>query len=429
MKLYSMNKNLAAMAFLSSFFVSCASYVDQTRSMRESVESGDYNRALEELDSSVVARQSRNRLLYHLERSSILNKRGELAASRAELFKADRLVDELYTKSVSKEAATFFINDSMRDYAGEDYEKVAIHIMLALSFLEESKYKKARVEAKKIISRLNEIRLEYDDEYNLYKADAFALYLSGLIFEKLKEYDDAIIDYRKSLRLYEKGFLPNSRVPPSIVKSLYVTAKRRNRMQIVNRLEQKYPEYVAGLSLDNASLIFIGEGYPSIPKISKSFSIYSADGVFRYSWPVIENIYVNDPKFTIYVNGAFQKMELVADLNKIARDNLEGKRLRLTVKNIARLLVKARAANEVERKFGPLAGLLAKLFNAATETADTRSWNMLPGRFYLARVFVKPGENMIDGYGQLTQNIRKSDLKFFILKDDRVSKFQLTAKL
>ena len=78
----------------------------------------------------------------------ILDRLDEREQSRQELD-ADKLVDVLYTESISKQAASFLVNDSVTDYAGEDYEKVAIHTMLALSFIEDDDYSSARVEAKK----------------------------------------------------------------------------------------------------------------------------------------------------------------------------------------------------------------------------------------------------------------------------------------
>ncbi len=72
----------------------------------------------------------------------------------------------LYTKSISKEALTYVYNDSAQEYPGEDFEKIAIHIMLALSFIEEGQLKSALVEARRINTRLAEINSQYDERKN-----------------------------------------------------------------------------------------------------------------------------------------------------------------------------------------------------------------------------------------------------------------------
>src|SRR5690606_6976497 len=103
--------------------------------------------------------------------------------------------DELYTVSISRTAASFIVSESSTDYEGEDYERVAIHTQLALSFLGDKDLAAARVEARKINLKLEEINQKYDDHKNRYAEDAFARYLAGTIYEARGEIDDAIIDY------------------------------------------------------------------------------------------------------------------------------------------------------------------------------------------------------------------------------------------
>lgn len=49
-------------------------------------------------------------------------------------LKRSRKADELYTVSITKEIATYLYNESAQDYPGEDYERVAVHGLMALSF-------------------------------------------------------------------------------------------------------------------------------------------------------------------------------------------------------------------------------------------------------------------------------------------------------
>jgi len=418
-----LSKKLAGALLCSSFLFGCASYVDHTKQLRESVYNNQYDEALKRLEKSPIKTQSRNRLLYRLEKSTILDRLGKLKASRKELLEADRIIDELYTESISRGAASFLVNDDLKEYAGEDYEKVAVHTMLAMSFLEDNRLTSARVEAKKINSRLRDIVDKYGDSYTKYTQDAFALFISGLIFEALGEYDEAIIDYKKSLKTYESGFLQGNMVPTSLVKSLYVCALRRNRDKIIKRLKDDYSEDVEGLSDLDASIIFIGYGFPVVPKQSKSFILNSGNGILRYSWPIIPNRFSPEPDFGVRFNQNPVALELGQDLNRIARSTLESNRLRMTVKNVARLIAKASAAKEIERRAGPLAGFIANIFAAATETADTRSWSLLAGRMYIQRVFVSPGQRFKlneAGAGSLSAtSLAEKKIKFVILKEPR----------
>ena len=181
----------------------CASYTDQTAQMRSSFRMQDYESSLQQLQNSEISETKRNRLLYHLEKAMILDRMNEKAKSRKLLSRASQIADELYIVSISKTAATFLVNESIQDYHGEDYEIVAIHTLSALSFLETGDYKAARVEAKKINNKLYTITKERDNSHNHYREDAFARFLSGLIYEALGDLDDAIIDFKKALDLYQ----------------------------------------------------------------------------------------------------------------------------------------------------------------------------------------------------------------------------------
>jgi hypothetical protein len=53
---------------------------------------------------------------------------------------------------------------------------------------------------------------------------------------------------------------------------------------------------------------------------------------------------------------------------------------------MARLIAKSKLTQQAEKNFGPLGGLVANIFVASTETADTRSWTLLPESIHICRV-------------------------------------------
>ncbi|TWW09228.1 hypothetical protein E3A20_16430 [Planctomyces bekefii] len=187
-------------------FQGCASYTEETRDIRQLYRGDQFQTALEKLDASTIKNEDKNRLLYRLEKAMILDRMGDFKKSRNLLIEADKIADELYTVSISRTAASFVMNDGAMDYSGEDYEKVAIHTQLALSFIGTNELESARVQAKKINNKLHEINQQYEKNKNRYSEDAFARFLSGLIFEARGELDDAIIDYGRALELYSSEY-------------------------------------------------------------------------------------------------------------------------------------------------------------------------------------------------------------------------------
>ena len=92
------------------------------------------------------------------------------------------------------------------------------------------------------------------------------------------------------------------------------------------------------------------------------------------------------------------ELELVEDINRIAEKNLDDRKGRILAKTVARAAAKQAAIYGISRSsnhkddqqtietFLNLANILL------LERADTRSWQTLPGRIYMTRLFVPAGD-------------------------------------
>ena len=105
-----------------------SSYVSRSLSQ---LRQGNYADALDQLEKP---NGKTNMLLYRLERGLIFHYQGLYAQSNAEFERAERLIDRLYTRSVSREAAAFLTNDAIVAYRGEEFERVFIHYFRALNY-------------------------------------------------------------------------------------------------------------------------------------------------------------------------------------------------------------------------------------------------------------------------------------------------------
>ena len=404
------------------FFISgCATYTDDFREVRNTYRAGNYESSLSILDKSEVKKQKRNRLLFLMEKASVLDRLGRFKQARNYLFQADRLVDELYTVSITKTAATLVYNESASDYAGEDYEKVAIHTLLALGFLEQENLKSALIEARKINTRLNEINSKYDEKKNQYGEDAFARYLAGTIHEAKGDLDAAIVDYTRAMKAYDKSYsrLFSTGVPQGLVESLYFALKKRRRTSKVRQLEKKYPS-LKKLSFESSqgSVVVIHELDTIAIKREHSHVITFGDQVVRLSFPIIRP---RSPgrfrKTGVELGGKFHRGELVQNLDKIASITLEDRRGRLILKQGARLLIKGQMVQKAKEEFGPIGGIAANIYGAVSESADTRGWSLLPSGYYITRVWGKPGKKEIKVYS----NGRVSQIKDVTIKKGGIS--------
>ncbi len=389
----------ASFLLLACLFIlpSCASYTEQTEAIHSSFVQSRYADALATLEASEIKEQSRNALLFMLEKAMILDRMGQLKTSRKLLLDASKLADELYTKSVTKEIATYLVSEDRTEYPGEDFEKVAIHTFLALSFLEDGMLSEARVEARKINNKIAEMNQTYEENPNKYSEDGFAWLLSAVIYEAKGEWDDAIIDYEKALKAYQGKFSKFSQgVPESLVVGYANVATIRNRADRVKELKTSFPKVFQkyNFPLTSKSTFFIAETGAIARKVSESFMLPINNQVVRYSWPVIKTGYSRFPP-QVQIPGQSPVFGEAIDYSEIGRETLEDKRTRYTLKSIARLIAKSKITDAADRNFGPLGGLLANIIMASTETADTRSWTLLPQSIYVARV---QSEKEIDSY-------------------------------
>jgi len=395
----------------------CASYTDDMKAVQTTFRAGQYGEALQKLEVSPLKEQTRNRLLYLLEKAMILDRQGQRDDARKILLKADKIVDELYTTSVSKAAATFVFNDAAQDYPGEDYEKVAIHTMLAHSFIEDGDLKSARVEAARINTRLNEINGFYEENKNRYKEDAYARYLAGMIYEALGEDDSAIVDYRAALKIYEGDYskIFATRAPDHLVLALYRLLLKRNRPDEAKDLKKQYQ--LQGPKLDPkdslAEIIVLHELGEIASKERSEFTIPIGSEIVRFSFPVIRRVKSNYGRTGITIDeDRSEPADLAQNFDMIARETLEDRRGRILAKSLARLVLKSQMTQKAQKEFGPLGWLAGNIYGAVTETADTRSWVLLPAAVKVSRVQVKPGNYDLTIYNDgKTSRVRKVSIK------------------
>lgn len=388
----------------------CASYTEETRQIRLDYMARSYDKALKDLESSGLKDSSNSKLLYLMEKGMILDRMGKLDASRKTLIEADKLADRLLTVSVSKTAASFVVNDAATDYAGEDYEKVAIHTQLALSFIDSGNFEAARVEARKINSKLAEINNGYDSNKNRYSEDAFARFLAGLIYEARGEWDSAIIDYSSALALYEGDYKVFVRggVPETLVKALHALLLKRNRSDRLTQLEKKYPEILADRIAERTGkrkkaddgygeLAVVHEVGNIAVKVPEEFYIGVGDQAVRFSWPVIKKQSGRLLEASgVTIDGiGYVASENLQDMDAIAALCLEDRRLRMIAKQAARLLAKGQLTEQAYKNFGPIGGIAANVYSFVSETADTRGWTLLPEGYSVTRVRLKAGSHSV----------------------------------
>ena len=369
----------------------CATFSDQFKPVEKQLVKGQYPAALEALEK--IKGPDRDQVLYHMNRGMILRMDGQYEASNAAFEEAKKIAEPLQAVSITEQAGAVSVNDTMRSYAGEDFELVFLHAYKALNYLELNEPDSARIEAMQIDVRMQEIKDNYFHE------DGFARYLMGMIFEALEEEDDALIAYRHAYEAYknlqDKFRVP---VPVSLKKDLLRLTYKLGFDNEHDKLRAEFSD-VKWSKEDShkgkGELIVLFNNNLAPKKREKVIQSVASGKFVRIALPYYISRPLRATHMTVNSGNHEVKGEMVENLDAIAKSTLQDQIPMITARTIARAVVKNQTASKVGDK-NPLVGLLLNILGAASESADTRSWVTLPHNIHLARLSLEPGEYDFD---------------------------------
>ena len=387
----------------------------------------------------------RNRLLYSMDRGMTLHLAGDYVQSNAQLELAAQEVERLYTRTVRTETAAFLTSDNVLPYEGDPYEHVMINIIKALNYAALGQLMEAVVEARQIDHRLN-VLSDTAKEKDGYREDAFARYLTGVLYESTGDLNNAFIAYRKAYEIYEatKSW---ARTPMPLMlradllrttDALHMTTEfeeyrrlfpethwmprpeQQNLAQVVvigynGRAPRKEDAFLdIPISLSALQLVLLNRGVIHASnrqerRVADSV-LYGLNGrVVRVALPklipqktqVLHETVTLMPRVGEPISAT---SELVYNGTALAERSLSDRMPGITTKALARAAVKFAAAEAATRGsqhavnkgdapwVGLLVGVLAHGLAVASESADTRSWRTLPDEIQMSRLWVPPGE-------------------------------------
>ena len=393
--------------------VACASTTDHYPIVHQHIQSGDYHSALKTIEDNKDAYPERNEALFYMEKGIIAHFNGQYQDSNKSLAIAEIILEELYTRSISKEAASFLINDNTIPYHGEDFEHAMVNLFMALNYAALGLNEDALVEARKVDTKLNVINSRYDeDQRNVYREDAFIRFLMGVLYEMDGEINDAFISYRKSEQIYRTDFHPNYGIEPPrfLIENLMTAADALDFDQELSEFKQQYPHInypEPDMKQNMAEVYFIQYNGIGAEKIEKFWIVPMPDGyIAKIAYPVFERrpYEISHAVVTLKRQGVGTihrfNSRLMENISAVAETNLENRIVRIKAKAIARAtskyaLTKA-ASNQAQKESGNLAGLLVQaagnIASFASENADLRHWRLLPAEIRVGRIVVPPGK-------------------------------------
>ena len=425
---------------LSAALTGCASMQSHDKlasDVQSAGRTGGVPAALAQLEASAKSEDDKTALLYNLERGELLRMDRRYEDSTNAFLLADIKVkewEETAKTNPSKLMGTVgaaLISERLKNYEGQDYEKVWLTTRLAMNRVAVGDFENARVDIKRTHEReaiIAEFRSKETvaaeeeakskgataggKELNGYPVEtlndpevlalkngyqnALSHYLAGFMYEVLGESGLAAPGYRKAIELKpETGVLEEGL--RGLDNRTRLTWKRRQRM---------------------TDVLFVVEAGDAPARKPKAFTIPVPTGrglvTASISYPVIAPS--TDPLLTtLSAAGTDLKLEKVVDVNVMARRALKDEMPGMVLRGVTRAVAKGVMQNELQKRGGLVGGLIGAVASAATEVADDRLWRMLPGRVYIARGYLPPGDHVVTVNGRALPDPVKIDGQYALV--------------
>ena len=408
-------------------------YADQLKNARYAQLKGDFKAA-----ASMIVEPKTNQNNYSLnllEKARLHYLANDWVQSRKDFALVSKVLDEETTKaklrlsSGASNMAALVSSDNVITYQVPPYEQTMLHSYQALNYLFLGQLEGALVEVRRAnlvqenALRQNQQNLAKEqanfDKKSLNQAypsmsamigdikngfqNAYTFYLSGLLYEAALQPNDAYIDYKRALEIY-----PNNHYLQQDVLRL---ARKLDMTDELALFTAKYGAYQTTKIADAGELVILIENGAINPKQEVSINLPIFSGVnqprlFSFALPVYQGTLTRYPALKINVAGQTYTSEQIVRLQSLASKQLQEQMPGLVTRQALRIVAKENLRRTMSKEGGDIGNILAVIYNAASEQADTRSWLTLPDEVQILRLSLPTGKQQIDiNFGDKTELI------------------------
>lgn len=326
---------------------------------------------------------------------------GDYDSSNTYLNNAEYLIEDAYTKSISRGIGSFLTNDNTLMYDGEPYEDVYLNAFKSLNFMHQQDLESALVEARRMSYKMErlDIRLKglveafarsdssgqtwSSGEVNVQNS-AFSHFLSSVLFAKTGKFDDSRIEFEKF---------------SSAIKE----------QDTIGSLPKPDPEHLSQVQDPQAYNVLITAFSGQAPmKVQEDFRLWLDDGdddsfYVKFSLPKLLMYNSHVRAIRVRTDTLSSPLYLVEEMDEVSAEIYKAKKPIIYTRSLLRATVKATGStlisSSVKKKhknWGFLLEVLGMIGQETTEKADLRGWQTLPGKAWVNTMKLHEGIHEIE---------------------------------
>jgi len=413
-------------------------YASQMTPVRNAIQNNNIEQA-----QSLIANNSKlhsSYLLNQLEQARLKDLANEQSLSQQQFenvyaqVQTKREAAKIQLSAGLEQSNALFTNDSAITYVPPAYEMSMLHSYKALNYVYNSDLEGALVEIRRankvqvdaladnqtqINDTIEQAQQHYPSMSNVTRGikngfqNAFTFYLSALLYQSDKQYDDAYIDYKKALEIQ-----PDNHYLQQDVMRL---AKKQGFNQDLEEFERRFSPLKPLHANHGEVVILVEQGLvPKQDEFKLRLPIYTSGGDARF-YSLAMPVY-KDNAFIANINGVnigSQNLELnpLVHIEALAAKTLEQQIPARVSRQVLRLVAKEKVRAELARSTGDVGNIIANIYNLASEQADTRSWLTLPNQISMARSSLNAGSHtlLIGNHAPINFTVSKQGLTLIYL--------------
>lgn len=391
-------------------------YATQINPVRQAIRVNDVTQAQQLLPSN--SQSHSNYLLNQLElgRLNDLNNQNSNAQIDYETVYQQmeniRQAAKVQLSSGLEQSNALLTNDSVIAYEPAPYEMSMLHSYKALNYVFNNDIEGALVEVRRankvqidalaqnqgeIDATVKEAQKHYPSMDEIIKnvkngyQNAFTFYLSALLYQSNKQYDDAYIDYKKALEIN-----PDNRYLQQGVMRL---AKQQGLEQDLEQFTKRFGQPKQATS-NGEVVVIIEQGLvPQKDEFVLRLPIYTSRGDARFyslAMPVYKDSAFVPAIEQIKIASQNVSLSPLVRIEALAAKTLQEQTPARVTRQVLRLVAKEKVRAELARSGGDVGNILANIYNLASEQADTRSWLTLPNQISVARTDITAGTHTLN---------------------------------